>query len=44
VIIATFVYNTAQRDEKMPRNEMPAVPTPQQRAFWIMNKEQGIMN
>lgn len=33
VIIATFVYNTAQRDEKMPRKEMPAVPTPQQRAF-----------
>jgi carboxypeptidase Q len=33
VIIATFVYNTAQRDEKMPRKQMPAVPTPQQRAF-----------
>ena len=33
VIIATFVYNTAQRDEKMPRKEMPAARSTQQRAF-----------
>jgi carboxypeptidase Q len=28
VIVATFVYNTAQRDEKLPRKEMPK-PVPQ---------------
>jgi len=32
VIIATFVYNTAQRDEKMPRKEMPPA-RPVQRGF-----------
>ncbi|HET9824385.1 MAG TPA: M20/M25/M40 family metallo-hydrolase [Chitinophagaceae bacterium] len=32
VIIATFVYNTTQRDEKMPRKEMPPA-RPSQRAF-----------
>lgn len=32
VIIASFVYNTAQRDEKMPRKEMPPA-RPQQRGF-----------
>ena len=32
VIIATFVYNTAQRDEEMPRKEMPPARQ-QQRAF-----------
>lgn len=32
VIIATFVYNTAQRDEKMPRKDMPPA-RPTQRAF-----------
>ena len=23
IIVATFVYNTAQRDEKIPRKELP---------------------
>jgi carboxypeptidase Q len=32
VIVASFVYNTAQRDERMPRKEMPPAK-PQQRAF-----------
>jgi hypothetical protein len=32
VVIATFVYNTAQRDEKMPRKEMPPA-RPAQRGF-----------
>jgi carboxypeptidase Q len=32
VIVASFIYNTAQRDEKMPRKEMPS-PRPQQRGF-----------
>jgi len=32
VIVATFVYNTAQRDEKLPRKEMPPA-RPTQRGF-----------
>jgi len=32
VIVASFVYNTAQRDDRMPRKEMPSAK-PQQRAF-----------
>jgi Zn-dependent M28 family amino/carboxypeptidase len=31
VIVAAFVYNTAQRDEKIPRKELPKPQ--QQRAF-----------
>lgn len=29
VIMAAFVYNTAMRDEKLPRKAMPGQPTPQ---------------
>ena len=32
IIVATFVYNTAERDEKMPRKELQP-PTRNQRAF-----------
>jgi carboxypeptidase Q len=32
IIVATFVYNTAQRDEKMPRKELQP-PARNQRAF-----------
>jgi len=32
-IIATFVYNTTQRDEKLPRKEMPPARPTGQRAF-----------
>jgi len=31
VIVATFVYNTAQREEKIPRKEMPKPRDPQRR-------------
>jgi hypothetical protein len=27
IIVASFVYNTAQRDEKLPRKEMPKPAT-----------------
>jgi len=33
VIVASFVYNTAQRSEKIPRKEMPAPRGSQQRGF-----------
>jgi Iap family predicted aminopeptidase len=33
VVIATFVYNTAQRDEKLPRKQMLPARTTNQRAF-----------
>lgn len=33
VIVATFVYNTAQRDEKMPRKELLPPAKPTQRGF-----------
>lgn len=32
-IVASFVYNTAQRDQKIPRKEMPKPQTPANRAF-----------
>ena len=32
-IIASFVYNTAQRDQKLPRKEMPKPVAPGSRAF-----------
>jgi len=30
VIVATFVYNTAQRQEKLPRKPLPAAQGPSQ--------------
>ena len=33
VMVATFVYNTAQRDEKIPRKELPKPQGNQQRGF-----------
>lgn len=33
IIVATFVYNTAQRDEKIPRKELPKAQGNQQRGF-----------
>lgn len=33
VIVATFVYNTAQRDEKLPRKDLPKPPSNQPRGF-----------
>ncbi len=33
VIVASFVYNTAQRDEKIPRKELPKPAGNQQRGF-----------
>jgi len=32
VIVATFVYNTANRDEKLPRKPLPSPPPPPQNA------------
>ena len=32
-IVASFVYNTAQRDQKIPRKAMPQAPTQGNRAF-----------
>lgn len=32
-IVAGFVYDAAMRDDKLPRKDMPQVPTPNQRAF-----------
>jgi len=31
VVVATFAYNTAMRDEKLPRKPLP-VPAPAQRS------------
>jgi carboxypeptidase Q len=28
VVVASFAYNTAMRDEKLPRKPMPAPPPP----------------
>ncbi|HMK26529.1 MAG TPA: M20/M25/M40 family metallo-hydrolase [Chitinophagaceae bacterium] len=33
MIVAAFVYNTAQRDEKLPRKELPKPPANQPRGF-----------
>jgi carboxypeptidase Q len=33
VIIASFVYHTSQRDQKLPRKEMPKAPTQANRPF-----------
>ncbi|HSU29171.1 MAG TPA: M28 family peptidase, partial [Chitinophagaceae bacterium] len=32
-IVASFVYNTAQRDDKLPRKELPKAPTTPPRGF-----------